>query len=288
MDHGRIVEDGRHDELLRRVTARTRGCTRDRHRGRAGRRRHPPSRTARTGAARACPRGDDSNGRPSATAPRGAFSLDSTHTPELKNRRKPNVSSASAPEFGPNDWFVEEKYQQFLADPESVDPIWRDFFADNAATAGLEKPANGAAARRDPDRGPPAPRGPPESGDASPTVRPATPTTGNGATRPGDGPAPAARHRARSPPQAASTPAAGHDRSTDGHVRRHRRREARGGTGSDRHPVDPAGPRRRQGDRRHPGPTEGAARHDRHPGRHASPPRRPRRRSSRRTARARR
>ena len=41
--------------------------------------------------------------------------------------------SSAAPEFGPNDWFVEEKYQQFLADPESVDPIWRDFFADAKA-----------------------------------------------------------------------------------------------------------------------------------------------------------
>ncbi|HEY4992212.1 MAG TPA: hypothetical protein VII33_09015, partial [Nakamurella sp.] len=37
------------------------------------------------------------------------------------------------PEFGPNDWFVEEKYQQFLADPESVDLIWRDFFADSGS-----------------------------------------------------------------------------------------------------------------------------------------------------------
>ncbi|MGS0686863.1 multifunctional oxoglutarate decarboxylase/oxoglutarate dehydrogenase thiamine pyrophosphate-binding subunit/dihydrolipoyllysine-residue succinyltransferase subunit [Nakamurella sp. GG22] len=35
----------------------------------------------------------------------------------------------AAPEFGPNDWFVEEKYQEYLADPSQVDPIWRDFFA---------------------------------------------------------------------------------------------------------------------------------------------------------------
>ena len=45
------------------------------------------------------------------------------------------MSSAAVPEFGPNDWFVEEKYQQFLADPTSVDPIWRDFFADNGSGA---------------------------------------------------------------------------------------------------------------------------------------------------------
>ncbi len=45
--------------------------------------------------------------------------------------------SSAAPEFGPNDWFVEEKYQQFLADPQSVDPIWRDFFADAKAPSTL-------------------------------------------------------------------------------------------------------------------------------------------------------
>ena len=40
------------------------------------------------------------------------------------------MSSTTAPEFGPNDWFVEEKYQQFLSDPSSVDTIWRDYFAE--------------------------------------------------------------------------------------------------------------------------------------------------------------
>src|SRR6478672_13764481 len=35
-------------------------------------------------------------------------------------------------EFGPNDWFVEEKYQEFLVDPAQVDPIWRDFFTQGA------------------------------------------------------------------------------------------------------------------------------------------------------------
>jgi 2-oxoglutarate dehydrogenase complex dehydrogenase (E1) component-like enzyme len=54
--------------------------------------------------------------------------------------------SSAAPEFGPNDWFVEEKYQQFLADPKSVDPIWRDFFADAKAPSTLigVSAANGA------------------------------------------------------------------------------------------------------------------------------------------------
>jgi LacI family transcriptional regulator len=32
--------------------------------------------------------------------------------------------------FGTNEWLVEEMYQQYLADPESVDQAWHDFFAD--------------------------------------------------------------------------------------------------------------------------------------------------------------
>ncbi len=33
-------------------------------------------------------------------------------------------------EFGPNEWLVDEIYQQFLRDKDSVDPAWWDFFAD--------------------------------------------------------------------------------------------------------------------------------------------------------------
>lgn len=33
-------------------------------------------------------------------------------------------------QFGPNDWLVDELYQQFLTDRNSVDPAWWDFFAD--------------------------------------------------------------------------------------------------------------------------------------------------------------
>ena len=32
--------------------------------------------------------------------------------------------------FGPNEWIVEDMYQQYLADPASVDSAWHDFFAD--------------------------------------------------------------------------------------------------------------------------------------------------------------
>jgi multifunctional 2-oxoglutarate metabolism enzyme len=39
-------------------------------------------------------------------------------------------SSSPASQFGPNEWLVEEMYEQFLADPSSVDAAWHDFFAD--------------------------------------------------------------------------------------------------------------------------------------------------------------
>ena len=34
------------------------------------------------------------------------------------------------PEFGPNEWIVEDMYQRYLADPSSVESTWHDFFAD--------------------------------------------------------------------------------------------------------------------------------------------------------------
>ncbi|MEV7118439.1 multifunctional oxoglutarate decarboxylase/oxoglutarate dehydrogenase thiamine pyrophosphate-binding subunit/dihydrolipoyllysine-residue succinyltransferase subunit [Kitasatospora griseola] len=39
-------------------------------------------------------------------------------------------SSASSTGFGPNEWLVDEIYQQYLQDPASVDRAWWDFFAD--------------------------------------------------------------------------------------------------------------------------------------------------------------
>jgi 2-oxoglutarate decarboxylase len=59
-------------------------------------------------------------------------------------------SAASVPpfptaQFGTNEWLVEEMYQRFLDDPDSVDPAWHDFFADyrpdtDSPTAGQDTP----------------------------------------------------------------------------------------------------------------------------------------------------
>ncbi|WP_084470315.1 multifunctional oxoglutarate decarboxylase/oxoglutarate dehydrogenase thiamine pyrophosphate-binding subunit/dihydrolipoyllysine-residue succinyltransferase subunit [Amycolatopsis benzoatilytica] len=58
-------------------------------------------------------------------------------------------SSSPASQFGPNEWLVEEMYDQFLADPQSVDAAWHDFFADYKPTAsgnGTPAAANGGSA----------------------------------------------------------------------------------------------------------------------------------------------
>ena len=43
--------------------------------------------------------------------------------------------------FGQNQWLVDDMYQQFTKDPESVDKEWREFFEKNGApesSAGTE------------------------------------------------------------------------------------------------------------------------------------------------------
>ncbi|MEV3855167.1 multifunctional oxoglutarate decarboxylase/oxoglutarate dehydrogenase thiamine pyrophosphate-binding subunit/dihydrolipoyllysine-residue succinyltransferase subunit [Streptomyces sp. NPDC050095] len=93
--------------------------------------------------------------------------------------------------FGPNEWLVDEIYQQYLQDPNSVDRAWWDFFADykpGAAAAGAaptepvktpaQKPAAPAPA--------PAPAQPAPAAQA-PAAAPAQPA----AAAPAAAPAPA-------------------------------------------------------------------------------------------------
>ncbi|MEU7132359.1 multifunctional oxoglutarate decarboxylase/oxoglutarate dehydrogenase thiamine pyrophosphate-binding subunit/dihydrolipoyllysine-residue succinyltransferase subunit [Streptomyces sp. NPDC046261] len=65
--------------------------------------------------------------------------------------QSPNTSSVSTDQegqgkspadvFGPNEWLVDEIYQQYLQDPNSVDRAWWDFFADyKPGTAGATPP----------------------------------------------------------------------------------------------------------------------------------------------------
>jgi 2-oxoglutarate dehydrogenase E1 component len=83
--------------------------------------------------------------------------------------------------FGTNEWLVEEIYQQYLKDPDSVDKAWEDFFADYApsdtATAepGTAAPAATEAAVRTatPIQETPAPKPAPAPAPRTPTPAPA-------------------------------------------------------------------------------------------------------------------
>ena len=59
-----------------------------------------------------------------------------------------NSPASFATTFGPNEWLVYEMYQQYLKDPNSVDPAWWDFFEDyqpsTADLAGSSGGGNGA------------------------------------------------------------------------------------------------------------------------------------------------
>ncbi|MGD7787984.1 multifunctional oxoglutarate decarboxylase/oxoglutarate dehydrogenase thiamine pyrophosphate-binding subunit/dihydrolipoyllysine-residue succinyltransferase subunit [Propionibacteriaceae bacterium Y1700] len=59
----------------------------------------------------------------------------------------PDSSSGSQVDFGANDWLIEEMYEQYTADPDSVDATWRDLFENRGATSGDEKPASKPAAK---------------------------------------------------------------------------------------------------------------------------------------------
>jgi 2-oxoglutarate dehydrogenase E1 component len=100
--------------------------------------------------------------------------------------------------FGTNEWLVEEMYQQFLADPSSVDQAWHDFFADY-------RPGSPVAADQDRQ----APAATPEAQTATPTAqaangRPAQQPSGSTPTRAAEAPAeadgPAAKPAAQQPP----------------------------------------------------------------------------------------
>ncbi|MDX6208971.1 MAG: multifunctional 2-oxoglutarate metabolism enzyme, partial [Frankiales bacterium] len=48
--------------------------------------------------------------------------------------------------FGPNEWLVQEIYQQWLTDPSSVDEAWWEFFGDFKPVATNGSATNGAVA----------------------------------------------------------------------------------------------------------------------------------------------
>ncbi|TKT02734.1 multifunctional oxoglutarate decarboxylase/oxoglutarate dehydrogenase thiamine pyrophosphate-binding subunit/dihydrolipoyllysine-residue succinyltransferase subunit [Streptomyces lasalocidi] len=78
--------------------------------------------------------------------------------------------------FGPNEWLVDEIYQQYLQDPNSVDRAWWDFFADYKPGAPSGPAAAGTAATGAAGTTPtPAPAAPAAPADRTPAAAPATP-----------------------------------------------------------------------------------------------------------------
>jgi 2-oxoglutarate dehydrogenase E1 component len=89
----------------------------------------------------------------------------------------PDESPTSAPEadFGANDWLLEEMYEQYTADPSSVDETWAEYFKVHGAPT--TDAGNGEAAeRQEPERRdaePPATGGEPTPVAAAPAPAPA-------------------------------------------------------------------------------------------------------------------
>ncbi|MFE9408211.1 multifunctional oxoglutarate decarboxylase/oxoglutarate dehydrogenase thiamine pyrophosphate-binding subunit/dihydrolipoyllysine-residue succinyltransferase subunit [Streptomyces sp. NPDC006704] len=75
--------------------------------------------------------------------------------------------------FGANEWLVDEIYQQYLQDPNSVDRAWWDFFADYkpGATGTADNPVQGAPTAPAPAA--PAPAAPAPAAPATPAAAPA-------------------------------------------------------------------------------------------------------------------
>ncbi|MEU1705005.1 multifunctional oxoglutarate decarboxylase/oxoglutarate dehydrogenase thiamine pyrophosphate-binding subunit/dihydrolipoyllysine-residue succinyltransferase subunit [Streptomyces sp. NPDC005706] len=111
--------------------------------------------------------------------------------------------------FGPNEWLVDEIYQQYLQDPNSVDRAWWDFFADYKPGAPAASAPAGTAAAGAAGTTTPAPQAQPAApAQAAPAPAPAAapkPAAGPAAA-PAPTPAPAAKAPAPAPARPA-TPA---------------------------------------------------------------------------------
>ncbi|QIZ34510.1 multifunctional oxoglutarate decarboxylase/oxoglutarate dehydrogenase thiamine pyrophosphate-binding subunit/dihydrolipoyllysine-residue succinyltransferase subunit [Saccharopolyspora sp. ASAGF58] len=103
------------------------------------------------------------------------------------------MSSSPASQFGPNEWLIEEMYEQFLQDPTSVDSAWHEFFADyKPGQAAIENTAAAAAAAAAPTTTATVTR-PSETNGQAP---PAAATTAPPASKPAPKPSPQQAARA--------------------------------------------------------------------------------------------
>ncbi|WP_405450126.1 multifunctional oxoglutarate decarboxylase/oxoglutarate dehydrogenase thiamine pyrophosphate-binding subunit/dihydrolipoyllysine-residue succinyltransferase subunit [Streptomyces achromogenes] len=109
--------------------------------------------------------------------------------------------------FGANEWLVDEIYQQYLQDPNSVDRAWWDFFADYKPGAPATPAPAGAAATgaAQTTTAPQAPAAPAPQAAAAPAPKPAAAPAQ--APAPAAPAAPAAKAAPAKPAQPAQAPA---------------------------------------------------------------------------------
>ncbi|MEU0180311.1 multifunctional oxoglutarate decarboxylase/oxoglutarate dehydrogenase thiamine pyrophosphate-binding subunit/dihydrolipoyllysine-residue succinyltransferase subunit [Streptomyces sp. NPDC006207] len=107
--------------------------------------------------------------------------------------------------FGPNEWLVDEIYQQYLQDPNSVDRAWWDFFADYKPGADTGSAVASGQPQAAPAAPPAAPAVPAAPAPAAPAPAPVTPAAAPAPAAQAPAPAPAAQ--APAPAPAAPAPA---------------------------------------------------------------------------------
>ena len=118
----------------------------------------------------------------------------------------PHDKSNNSPDFGANDWLIEEMRDQYQNNPNSVDPAWATFFRQEAAkstgtvtkSAASEQPAT----EKSPRESAPKPVTKPQS---APAGKPAPVTTPKAKDTPPD-PTPKPQKQPARPPMSADAP----------------------------------------------------------------------------------
>ena len=126
----------------------------------------------------------------------------------------PSTNPSVPGDFGANEWLVEDMYERYLADPNSVDAAWHDFFADykpgasgNGATAARQGTAAGdrrtdTKTPSEPEESAPAPPAPTQAPQTSRAARP-SPAATREEGQPAE--APSAENRAAAPTRTAKS-----------------------------------------------------------------------------------
>ncbi len=103
--------------------------------------------------------------------------------PESSDSTPPSSSVLDA--FGANEWLVDEMYEQYQRDPNSVDKAWWDFFESvGKGGNGLPDGDNGAGKHAGPVKTEKAPEKAPEKARSSAPVKTAEKASGKSEAKP--------------------------------------------------------------------------------------------------------